>query len=78
MSNTPPTIRRHWLRDVIAGDRLIILLAEAIKIGTVDDAFDLLFDKDMFSLIETKTNHKKRKKIEASTKHKEHLLESSK
>ena len=78
MSNTPPTIRRHWLRDVIPGDRLIILLAEAIKIGTVDDAFDLLSDKDMFSLIETKTNHKKRKKIEASTKHKEHLLESSK
>ena len=78
MSNTPPTISRQWLRDVTPGDRLIVLFAEAIKIGTFDDAFDLLFDKDMFSLKETKTNDKKRMKIEVSTKHKEHLLESSK
>ena len=47
------------------------------KAQTIADAFDLLFDKDMFSLIETKVNEKI-KRIEALTKHKENLFESSK
>ena len=44
----------------------------------MEEVFDLLFDVDIFSLIETRTNEKIRKRIEVLTKHKEHLFESSK
>ena len=53
------------------------LLGRAKHIGTIEDAFDLLFDEEMFSLIESKTNEKIRKGTETLTKHKEHLFESS-
>ena len=39
---------------------------------TIEDDFDLLFDEEMFSLIESKTNEKIRKRTETLTKHKEH------
>ena len=44
----------------------------------MEEVFDLLFDVDIFSLMETRTNEKIRKRIEVLTKHKEHLFESSK
>ena len=37
---------------------------------TIENNFNLLFDKDMFSLIETKANEKIRKNIEVLNKHK--------
>ena len=54
--------------EVTPGGRHTILLGNIRKINTIGDTFDLRFDKDMFSLIETKTNEKIRKRIEALTK----------
>ena len=69
-----------WQRqcDIIPGGKYSILLGRAKHIETIEDAFDLLFDEEMFSLIESKTNEKIRKRTETLTKHKEHLSESSK
>ena len=45
-------------------------LWNARNMETIENNFNLLFDKDMFSLIETKTNEKIRKNIEVLNKHK--------
>ena len=69
-----------WQRqgDIIPGGKHSILLGRAKHIETIEEAFDLLFDEEIFSLIESKTNEKIRKRTETLTKHKEHLFESSK
>ena len=63
-----------WLRlcDIIPGGKHSILLGAAKHKETIEDDFDLLFDEEMFSLIESKTNEKIRKRTETLTKHKEH------
>ena len=45
-------------------------LWNARNMETIENNFNLLFDKDMFSLIETKANEKIRKNIEVLNKHK--------
>ena len=42
------------------------------------DAFDLVLDVELFSLIESKTNKRIRKRTETLTKYKKHLFKSSK
>ena len=64
--------------EIFPGGKHSILLGRAKHIETIEDAFDLLFDEEMFSLIESKTNGKIRKRTETLNKHKEHLFESSK
>ena len=64
--------------DIIPSGKLSILLERAKHIETIEDAFDLLFDEEMFSLIESKVNEKIKTRTEALTKQKEHLFESSK
>ena len=76
MSDTPPITDRQSLCDVIPGVSYSILLGNARNIETFEDAFDLLFDKDMFSLIETKANEKIQKIILGLTKHKNICLKS--
>ena len=77
-SDNSPNNGWRRLFDVIPTGRHTILFEIAINMETTEDAFDLLFDKDMLSFIEIKKNEKIRKRIEALTKHKEHLFESSK
>ena len=78
-SNDVPSFSgRQRQYDIIPGGNHAILLGRAKHIETIEDAFDLLFDEEMFSLIESKTNEKIRKRTETLTKHKEHLFESSK
>ena len=60
--------------DIIPGGKHSILLGREKYIEAIEDAFDILFDVEMFSLIESKTNEKIRKRTEALTKHKEHLF----
>ena len=64
--------------DIIPGGKHSILLGRAKHIERIDDAFDLLFDEEIFSLIESKTNENIKKITETLTKHTEHLFESSK
>ena len=72
------TTGRQRLCDVIPGGRHTVLLGNGRNIETIEGPFDLFFDKNIYSLIETETNEKIRTKTEALTKHKELLLESSK
>ena len=47
-------------------------------IETTVDASDLVLDVELFSLIESKTNKRIRKRTETLTKYKKHLFKSSK
>ena len=77
-SDVPSCSGRQRQCDIIPGGKHSILLGRAKHIETIEDAFDLLFDEEMFALVESKTNEKIRKGIETLTKHKKHLFESSK
>ena len=63
--------------DIIPDGKHWVLLGRAKHIETIKDAFDLLFDEEIFFLIESKTNEKIRKRTETLTNLKEHLFESS-
>ena len=76
-SDIPSFSGRQRQYEINPGGNHAILLGRAKHIETIEDAFDLLFDEEMFSLIESKTNEKIRKRTETLTKHKEHLFESS-
>ena len=69
-SDTPPTVSPQRFYDVISEGSVTILLGNARNTEIIEDAFDFFFDKDMFSLIKTKTNEKITNKIEALAKQK--------
>ena len=60
---TPPTADEQRFCGVISGCRHLILLGKA-NTETIDDAFDLYFNKAMSSLIVTETNENIRKRME--------------
>ena len=64
--------------DIIESGKHSFLLGRAKHIETIEDAFDLLFDEEMFSLRESKVNENIKTRTETLTKQKEHLFESSK
>lgn len=75
-SDTPGNIDQKRLCNAIPEDIHTVFIVNAKNIEKSEDAFDLLFDKDILTLIWTKSNERVRKTTEALTKHKEHLLES--
>ena len=60
-SDVPSCSGRQRQCDIIPGGKNSILLGRVKRIETTEDAFDLLFDEEMFSLTESKTNEKIRK-----------------
>ena len=77
-SDVPSCSGRQRQCEIIPGGKYSILLERAKHIETIQDAFDLLFDEEMLSLIESKTNEKIIMRTETFKKYKEHLFESSK
>ena len=57
-SDVPSCSGRQRQGDIIPVGKHSVLLGRAKHIETIEDAFDLLFDKEMFSLIKSKTNEK--------------------
>ena len=55
-SDAPSCSGRQRQCDIIPGGKQSILLGRAKHIETIEDAFDLLFDEEMFSLTESKIN----------------------
>ena len=49
------TQKIFWSSDICPGGKHSILLGREKHLETIEDAFDLLFDEEMFSLIESKT-----------------------
>ena len=60
-SDVPSCSGRQRQCDIIPGGKNSILLGRAKRIETTENGFDLLFDEEMFSLTESKTNEKIRK-----------------
>ena len=74
-----PTHGRHRAGDIInIRDNPGTLLGAARNIGTLEDAFNLLFDDQMLDLFVRETNYFVEKKFETLKTFKEHLFESSK
>ena len=51
-SDVPSCSGRQRQSDIFPGGKLSILLGRAKHMEIIEDAFDLLFDEEMFSLIE--------------------------
>ena len=70
---------RERARDVIPfGGNPGTFLGQRRNIDTIEDSFNLLFDDEMFHLLQRETNIHIKSKLEKLHAQKEHLFESSK
>ena len=72
-----PTQGRQRACDIInTGDNPGTILGAARNIDTIEDAFNLLFDDQMFDHLVKETNDFIERKLQTSKSFKEHLFES--